>query len=640
MILDYWGKPLSGAPESIYRPNKVTKERTQEVLKDFEHALTIRQKSYPEFNDRTLLDYQSASQRAFNGYQGPSSSDPDEAWKQDVKRPITRNRIISIAAHVTGAVIYPTVFAQNSRDEEEKDASIVMRDLVEWSGDNSTPGYVRTFLYSVIAALVNPAVILHTEYCEIYRKIKIMKEEGWEEKRVLDEIMSGFQDAIVPVDELYIADFYVHAIQKQPFLVWRRVLDYNQAKAKYGEHKNWKYVKAGIQTIFDTDADGWYDQKDDKLSDRQVEEFIYHRRHDDLCLYYVNGILLCDVDQPNPRQDKKYPFAKSGYELIDEGTFFYYRSLADKMSSDQEVIDLLYELIINGTIMDQIPPIAHYGDEEIDAGVMVSGVVTSFAKDAKIEAIRTGGNLGATMATLEKVEASASESSQDQLQSGSSPGGDQTAFEIGRLEANARVMLGLFAKMIGFLVQEYGYLRISDILQYMTLADIHEISDENSAVKFSSFLLPDKQVEGKTKTRKIEFTYDGQEQDPRDQAYDLMDREEDSEDAPEIMKVNPELFRKLKFMIRVVPEPKAQMSDALEKALNLEAYDRAINDPNADQKAIYKKLLLGSYEATKGNVDEFVREDQPMQPTGIDPSQQLTQQITGAQPSLGKLIGA
>lgn len=641
MILDYWGKPLkTTSTPSAYRPDDTTKDRTSEVLKDFKLALSLRQKTYPEFNDRTLIDYQSDSQRAFNGYKGPSSNDPDESWKANVVRPITRNRIISIAAHVTGAVIYPSIFAQNTQDEEDKDASTVMRDLMEWSGENSTPTYVRTFLYAVVAALVNPAVIIRTEFAEVYRKIKEIRDTGWTEKRVIDEVMSGFQDAIVPVDELYIADFYTHDIQKQGFLIRRRVLDYNVAKAKHGDHADWEHVKAGVQTLFDKESEGWYDQKDSKLSEHQVEEVIYERRHDDLCLYYVNGVLVSDPDQPNPREDKKYPYAKTGYELVDEGQFFYYRSLADKMSSDQEVIDRLYELTINGAILDMMPPLAHYGNEEIDKSVIVPGAVNSFSETTKLERINTGGNSNAAQAMLEKVEASASESSQDILQSGQSVGGDQTAYEIGRLEANAKIMLGMFAKMIGFLVQEYGYLRVGDILQYMTIADIGQGSGAQSLLRFQSFLMPDRQVEGKTKTRKIEFTYDRAEDD-MDESNKILERE-DKDGAPQIYKVNPDVFRQLKFKIRVIPEPKPAFSDALDKALRLEAYDRAVSNPLANQEAIFKDFLLGGYDFAKGDTGKYIKEQpDPMQAgAGADPSQQLLGQITNTKPQLGKLIGA
>jgi hypothetical protein len=69
----------------------------------------------------------------------------------------------------------------------------------------------------VIAALVNPAVIIHTEYAEVYRKIKeITSKDKWTEKEVLDELLSGFQDSIVPIDELFIGDIYEHDIQNNP----------------------------------------------------------------------------------------------------------------------------------------------------------------------------------------------------------------------------------------------------------------------------------------------------------------------------------------------------------------------------------------------------------------------------------------
>jgi hypothetical protein len=39
---------------------------------------------------------------------------------------------------------------------------------------------------------------------------------------------------------------------------------------------------------------------------------------------------------------------------------------------------------------------------------------------------------------------------------------------------------------------------------------------------------------------------------------------------------------------------------------NLEAYDRAMQSPVANQEALYKDLLLGSYEKTKDNPDKYI----------------------------------
>jgi len=125
------------SPASTFKPTDKEAEVTKLVLSDFSLANEIRNKPYTEFNNKSLLERINEDQKAWNSYQEPGSDDPEFAWKSNAIRPITRNKVISISAHITGSIIYPQVFAQNENDEEDKDAAQVMRDLLEWSYDQS-----------------------------------------------------------------------------------------------------------------------------------------------------------------------------------------------------------------------------------------------------------------------------------------------------------------------------------------------------------------------------------------------------------------------------------------------------------------------------------------------------------------------
>ena len=50
-----------------------------------------------------------------------------------------------------------------------------------------------------------------------------------------------------------------------------------------------------------------------------------------------------DTERPIQRKDKKYPFAKSYYEMFNS-RFFYGMPLVAKIKPDQDVIDRLTEL--------------------------------------------------------------------------------------------------------------------------------------------------------------------------------------------------------------------------------------------------------------------------------------------------------
>lgn len=612
------------AEKSDYKPSKKAQQRRMQMLRDFQYGYETMNKPFAEFNDMSVIQRMNNDQKAFNIYQAPADADPDLSWKSNAIRPITRNKVISVAAHLTGAVIFPGVEAQNEQDEEDKDAAQVMRDLIEWA--NEQANYEKTFMYGVIAALVDPAVIINTEFAKSTRTVKEMNEDGtWTSKEVEDEIFSGFQDSIVPINELYINDIYESDIQKQGFLIRRRAIDYSVAMSKYGDNKSFqKYVRPGIQIMFN-DRDGlFYQQYDESLRGRLVEEIIYYNRVEDLQLIFVNGVLLTDPDQPNPRKDKKYPFAKTGYEPINNGRFFYYKSLVFKMSTDQQVIDTLYRMVIDGTYLKLMPPAVVYGNETINASVMTPGTITQFGNsDTKLEPLNIANDLSAGYNTLDKVERSLSEGSAQDLANVQGGTGRVTALQIARIEENAKVMLGLFGRMIGFMVKEFGHLRISDIIQHLTVAEVDEITSESGEMKFRNFTISDKAGVGKS--RKIEFDMNmpsdengmADESEIENEQYNLFQREGGMDSKSQIYKVNPGLFRKRKFLIKVTPDTLIPPSASAIRELNIEEYDRAIANPLANQEAIFRDLLLAVYPGTKENPDKYIMKPEQMNPMQI-----------------------
>jgi archaellum component FlaF (FlaF/FlaG flagellin family) len=327
----------------------------------------------------------------------------------------------------------------------------------------------------------------------------------------------------------------------------------------------------------------------------------------------VNAVLMTDFDNPNPRNDKLYPFSKFGYENIDEGKCFYYKSLAFKMQSDANIINTLYPMIVDGTYLNIFQPMVNIGSETIGSDVLVPGGVTTLSDpNSKITPIQVAGNLKAGMDTLMEVEKSVSESSEQPILNGDSAQSGTTAYEISRQEQNANTVLGLFIKMIAQFVRQYGRLRVGDIIQYLTIVDADKITDQPDLV-YKSFIVKGK---GKDKSKKIQFTQDVPEEpitarEKLDHSYKVLAEEERT--GMEIYKANPTLTRELCYKLIVSPDVLHPRSEDLERAQKLELYDRAIANPTANQEAVFKDFLLGAYHDIT-EPDDYVQKQQPQMP--------------------------
>lgn len=637
-------KPTILTPENVtkglytvsqYNPSEVEKTMRQMIIQHFTLGYTNMYTPRVEFNDLSTIQRMTADQMAFNTYQPnngqPAWGDIAQAWRSNAMRPIVRNKCVSIAAHATARLIFPKCFAYNSENDEQQDAAQVMEDLMEWSADKSN--YANHALYRTVTALTDPASIGYTEYCETYRKVKRPKAGGgYTEEVMLDETLSGFQNVVVPVDELFIENFYESDIQKQGWLVWRRVMSYSLVEAKYKtKYANFTHVKPGVQLLLNDANQTFYQVYDTNMRPYDAEEIIYWNRSLDVKIIMVNGVMLTEHDASNPRNDKLYPFDKFGYELINNRCF-YYKSLAFKMMHDANIINTLYPMIIDGTYLNLMPPMVQIGDEVIGSDVIVPGAVTTLqSKDADLRAITTSNNLTAGLNALAQVEASIDETSTNPIQEGQSSG-KMTAYELSRLEANAATVLGLFIQMIGQHVKDFGKLRLGDIIQYLTVVDADKITG-NAPLVYKTFLLRDKMTNGRSATRKIKFTADMPMEkistdDQLSQSYDVLQEQGGSDSNTELYKVNPELFRDLTYMLTVSPDVLNPKSEELERQFDLDTYDRAIMNPMADQEEVFR-LLLSTNPRTRKNPDKYVMQQDPnaimmggMMPPGGAPTAQ------------------
>lgn len=596
--------------QAFYQPSKEWKEALVLVRQLFTLGYLNMYTPRVEFNDLSMIQRTMVDQMAFNTYQ-PNNGEPYEgdalnSWRSNAIRPVERDRAISIAGHATATLSFPKVFAWDEQNDVQEAAAEVLEDLMEWAAEQSN--YQLTFLYAVISALVNPVSYVFTEYCKVDREVKgERKEDGtYETKIIEDEILSGFKDTLVSPDELYFENFYEPNIQKQGWLIWRRVVGHAMTEARFKDDPNWKYVKPGVQTIYNDANQSFYYVYDPNMRQYDDEWVILYHRNLDLRIEIVNGVGMGQPDQANPRQDKLFPFTKFGWGIINNRCFAF-KSLIFHMMHDANIINTLYPMIIDGTYLNLFPPVKVTGDEKIDSDVIVPGKVSTFANpQAQIDTIKTATDLKSGMDTLFKVEESINQSSDASINA-RNVGRDVTAYEIRQRDEERKKDLNVFMQQIADFVKQYGRLRIGDIFQYLTLPEAQEIAG-NPELIYKTFLV-NKGGKGMGKVKKIEL--DGSLPDEMDEdeelehSYDLLQKQGGLESKNTITKVNPRLFRMLKYQLVISPDIMYPLSEEAERAFNFELYDRSLNDQSADHEAMWE-LALKSTPTTRKDPKKYI----------------------------------
>lgn len=602
------------SPQSLYLPDERVRGRYAELMKDYQISETIMTQPYEEFGydesgeGYNLVGRLNYNQKKFNLYRAPKSKDPDLSWHSNALKPVIRNKVISLVAHITSQVLFPDIIAQNDDANEDKDMAAVMKDAVIWACEQSK--YEDMFINAIQEMCVNPAIILFQDFAKVKKSIKLKKKGKTELKEVIDEIYSGFISSIVSLDELYISNIYEPEIQKQPWIIRRKIIDFATATRKYKKNENFKYVKPGVTTFFDEEHNLFYEASDDELEGRLVSEVTYYNRGSDLEIVILGGIMMSDPDDGMRRDDKLYPFACSVYETYNS-RFFYGMALVQKLEPDEDNLTRLWQMYFDGTYQTLRPAVSVYGEANVSAGDFAPGSINVYADpNVKVEPMNLQQNLAAGANAIQFTEQSMAESSKQDY----TPKSDTTAREIAYMEEQTKLSLGRTGKMVAKLVKDFGQLLVGSIVQNLPIAVLGDIVGDTTALKFPTLFLADQEnEEGKQVTKKIEFTNDLPEAETQEEldkiqeeeSYKLLGTEEKL--GMSIAKVRPEAFRNMKYKVKVVA---SFLSQSTKFAKKMMMFDRLVGNPNVKQKELIKSTILKELEP--GHEEEYLQDAEPV----------------------------
>ena len=634
---------------SLYTPTELEKKCRNEILEDFRLSWQTMHLPRPEFNDLSLYQRHVTDMLAFNTYQendgNPMEEDRLGGWRSTAMRPIQRNKAVSIAAHMTARQLVPKVFAYDEEDNDQEDSAKVMSYLTDWAREQAN--YPFMALYRTIMSLYSPISWGYSEYAEVWANIQDgTNEDGTVKyKQILNEDESGFKHIPISTDQVFFPDFYTRDCQQQDYIILRRVISYERAKAKYPEsqYPNMVHVQPGIQIVMDDANRGFYQVYDPHMRKSDVEEVIRWRKSTDSRDVLVNGILISKPYAPNPRQDHQYPLDCFYYLPINERCIAG-KSLIFALGPESNLLNTQYQIVNDANYLNLFPPTVTTGSDKVGMDVIVPGLNLAFAdKDVKIDPLRMANDasIRTAISVMDQVEKSLSESSQDPIQQGQqTTGTPSTAYEISRIEQNAATVLGLTMKfMANSHVIPYGKLLLSDILQYTTVADAAKITgEEGKGLIYKTFFVKEAGSAGKMNKISFDSTMPDEMSDDEklEMSYDLLVKQGGTKSNMKLIKVNPTLFRNYKYSFTIDSDVLNPRSAELTRAFDLETYDRAINNPVADQKKLYTDLLMGSNPKTMRDPDNYVSKQQPASPTGA-PATPGTPPTPGQQPQGGSI---
>lgn len=666
------GVPLDGNGQAIspstYQPHHEITKLFMRCYDDYQKAWMLQHRPFDEFDGISLLERVRLDQKTFGAYVGAVWQPKHKSWRWKGRKNTARNKIIGILAHLISAILIPAVYASDDQNQDDKISAKAMRVLVEEALRRAD--YEIKFMFMILGALVQPATFVNVEYVQAFQTVKRTLAGGQTKiSQAIDDLISGLQLNIVPIDEIFLGDFFTFGIQRQPYLVRVRRISYDEAKSRYAgkyfddvdgkQVDRFNYVQAGkVRTFVASQEKATLFDIDWTEADRtMVQEATFYYRGEDLQVTFVGDVFMGEFDPANPTEIYNlnqfehrrmalvegewysapvYPFAMSGFEPLDPNMrFAYFKSAAAKEYWDDATLNMAHQLLVDGMHLDVIKPILISGIAKYDSSVMAPGAVAALPKDAVVAPYSLGPNLAAAMNVLQKQEGDLADSTIAPILEGQL-GARQSALAVNAAIQNAKTMLGVFGGLVANLIAQVGDLTIDCIVQNETVGELDASIPGALSMKYRTILARGRE-KGRDVTHKIVFTdkYIGKvmtAQQKQDREWELWkEAGSGKKGSMRIWEINPYQFARKRYSSFVDVDELVQRStgaDRQRKALAFQMLTDPRVAPFTDPSTVVDDFVIDEYGGNdpdrykkKGNAPaQLGPQPQPVPPGSGAPS--------------------
>ena len=343
------------------------KQLVGRVYDRFDKMINARNKQYPHFNNRTLVEYINDNQRRVNSYVEPKESQGKESWQSNVALPTVRDKMKRIIAGFSLTVPEQTIKARTEGGDIDL-KSIQREDIAEKlikSSYNQNNNPIIDHFWESWECGVNGTVIVYEGYLKTVLEQKFIKSIDMETGKVeSDTRLVNVEDKCVShlldLSEFFIPQFDINDIQDMPDCIWVRYYEPELFEYEFGDYKNAEFVDtAGRHRGAETDTfykdDDW--SAEERAGTERIEVIRYYNRLNDEYVIIANGIPIMESPLLWEINGKKvYPFSKSILEPFAGKNFFYGKSLPDILMGQYDLLNTYFNSVMDKGFKSLNPP--------------------------------------------------------------------------------------------------------------------------------------------------------------------------------------------------------------------------------------------------------------------------------------------
>ena len=617
-------------------PSPEESQAQQDVLDKFISARRVINKSYNQFNGRSLYEAVDDWTMRWNGYI-PEASPLLDRDQSRIFLNFTRNQIISYLSKVALQRPKIKIKAVNKKTgASDYKFAEVLKDLNEYSL-NEENGDAR-FLETALEVTTKGTAIVYEGYGrntqETMTPVSFNVETGIGRfKKETRIVFDNCFQKLIPLEDFYIANPYQPDIQKQPYVIWKEVTTYKEAAKEFEDYKNWKFVSPGAYTLSSDPTTFYRGKIHTDLQKNQVEILRYYTKSDEDGTRHIvlaNGVVL--YDGPIPFRDGLYPFSKGIFEPYDN-FFFWGAGFPQKIMGDQDLLNTIWNMMVDKTYGSLLP----YGlssdlDDFVEDDILQPNKIRKVGDINKWKFDSLPGISAGEQTMLQQAINFARDNSGNIAGAGQQftpKGGKLNVRQVLLQQQESMQRLGFGVNFLEDLERDRTILRINHILQFYSIPKIEKITGKNGKeveqltyrdVRLSGVKLSN----GKTGEKLIKMVEHPMTQDERQSIADNLSVEEEmaglSGNNLEALAVDVDTFYDYNLSVQVVKNSSYEKNAALDQAMRNEYVQLRIQMAQLGVPTDWTELMAWVSESWDVDPEQFT-------PKGgqTNPMQQLQQ---------------
>lgn len=564
----------------VFKPSETELQVVTKTVELFRRSQQDRDRAFAYFDGMNLLSYIEDSVERFNT--NLYLRDGMEDWQAGFSSGFTRSKVLGIVGKLVEQL---PIASAIPRGEEDVLRAQIITDLYHYTEE--LDDYENFMSMFVLELVVKGTAIGYEDVEYKKKKIRDTKKIG-DEMTVSEKVIktTKLYSDLVPIEEYYPASVGIMDVKNQPFSFWRKLMNYADFQDKYGH-----YQKAGLvgpKRSYTTEGTIPYymDFVSSDVGDGMVELLRFYDSVNDQYVMLANGVWINPLGsneevQPMPWAHKEQPF----FSAINEpfGVFFYGKSLPNKLSAMEDILNVLQNMLIDQSFLSIFTPIITAGFDDFEDDYLRPGRRTSIdtgglALSQAIMPLQFPTPTGWHQYILEYTRRIMEESSLDRTSSGQAGTGSErtTAFEIQTAAAGVASILTMVARYLNGAIKRKADLRIKNILQFGFQPNSSIVpgvmGDTDTKKAFATFSFGNTQLtDGKRGTRVLELYRKTEDLPPLadTQARSIIASEEQGQTV-EVTAISPDYVRNVNVDIKLALDTRREKSSIAEQGLLLQ----------------------------------------------------------------------